>query len=425
MAYIDCCTPSLPDSAPRGGPLRRLTRRLALLLAPALVVAALGCREDATSPSGPEPGPVLATTAVALSFRQVSVGVGHTCGVTTDSLAYCWGRSDRGQIGDGKVDILDRLAPVAVVGGLRFLQVSAGLDHTCGVTTDNRAYCWGTNGSGRLGDGTTTDRPSPVAVAGGLKFRGVTAGHRHTCGVTTDDRAYCWGFNRDGRLGDGTTSRRLMPVPVAGGLRFRQVNTTTISAGIPGPHTCGTTTGDVAYCWGANGAGQIGDGTTIDRLTPVPVAGGLRFSHVRAGGLHTCGVTTDDRAYCWGSNGVGQLGDGTTTHRLTPVVVAGGLQFGLVRAGSQYTCGVARGHVAYCWGANFDGLLGDGTTIQRLTPVAVAGGLEFRGVSAGGSNTCGVTTGSAAYCWGTNNFGQLGDGTRITRLTPVPVAGAL
>jgi alpha-tubulin suppressor-like RCC1 family protein len=411
MAYIDRCT--------------RFTRGLIAVLAPALVVAALGCREDAASPTAPETRPALdIIVAHALSFRQVSVGGGHTCGVTTDSLAYCWGRSDRGQIGDGKVDLLGRLTPVAVVGGLRFLQVSAGLSHTCGVTTDNRAYCWGTNGSGRLGDGTAgTVRPRPVAVAGGLRFRGVTAGHVHTCGVTTGDRAYCWGFNRDGRLGDGTTVRRLTPVPVAGGLRFRQVNTTTISVGVGVPHTCGTTTRNVAYCWGLNGFGQIGDGTTIDRLRPVPVAGGLRFRHVRAGDAHTCGVTTDDRAYCWGNNIIGQLGDGTTTSSPTPVAVAGGLQFGLVRAGWRYTCTVTRGNLAYCWGLNASGLLGDGTTTDRSTPVAVAGGLKFRSVSAGSSHTCGVTTGSVAYCWGTNNFGQLGDGTRETSLTPTPVSG--
>jgi alpha-tubulin suppressor-like RCC1 family protein len=413
---------------PRAGPARRLTCRLAYIFGPILVVAALGCREN-ESPTAPGAGPALATVpAAALSFRQVSVGSRHACGVTTDSLAYCWGGNDRGQIGDGKLDLLARLTPVAVVGGLRFVQVSAGVDHTCGVTTGHRAYCWGFNGSGRLGDGTAANtRPAPVAVAGGLLFQGVTAGRQHTCGVTTDNRAYCWGFNRDGRLGDGTTVRRLTPVRVAGGLRFRQVNTT--GSTVPGSHTCGTTTGDVAYCWGANGDGQLGDGTAINHGTPVPVAGGLRFRHVRAGIRHSCGVTTDDRAYCWGHNFFSQLGDGTTTSRLTPVAVAGGLQFGQVRVGAFYSCGVTLSNVAYCWGSNESGQLGDGTTTNRLTPVAVAGGLKFRlgdrGVSAGAAATCGVAVDNRAFCWGSNSGAQLGDGTLIQRLTPVPVAGPM
>jgi len=423
------CTLSLPDfPLRRGGQVCRLIRRLFPALAPAIVVAALGCREDAESPTAPAVGPALAATAAtALSFLQVSGGANHTCGVTLDSLAYCWGAGGFGQLGAGG-DVLGSLTPIAVAGGLRFIQVSAGIEHTCGVTTGHRAYCWGLNGSGRLGDGTAGNtRLTPVAVAGGLLFQGVAAGHRHTCGVTTDNRAYCWGFNRDGRLGDGTTVRRLTPVRVAGGLRFRQVSASTNAFTLP--QTCGTTTGDVAYCWGGNALGQIGDGTTIDRLTPVPVAGGLRFRHVRAGLKHTCGLTTDDRAYCWGFNFSGQLGDGTQSPSFTPVAVAGGLLFGVVRVGWDFSCGVTTGNLAYCWGLNGGGTLGDGTTSDRLTPVPVVGGLEFRqgnrGITVGIGHTCGVTTRDQAYCWGSNSSGQLGDGTTTRRLTPVPVAGPM
>ena len=166
--------PPLPEPPPRrGGPVRRLIRRLAPVLAPALLVAALGCREDAESPTAPEPGPALKTTqAQTLPFRQVSAG---TCGVTPDHRAYCWGDNFLGQLGDGTTT--DRLTPVAVAGGLRFREVSTGFVHTCGVTPDDRAYCWGLNASGQLGDGTTTNRLTPVAVAGGLRFRQVTAGN--------------------------------------------------------------------------------------------------------------------------------------------------------------------------------------------------------------------------------------------------------
>jgi alpha-tubulin suppressor-like RCC1 family protein len=381
------------------------------------MVAALGCREDAQSPTAPAPEPALdMTPAQALAFRQVSAGQSTTCGITLNDRAYCWGT---GALGGSTGP---RLTPVAVVGGHRFLQVSTGTDHSCGVTQYNRAYCWGNNTSGQLGDGTTADfRPTPVRVVGGLRFRLVDAANHHTCGVTTENRAYCWGGNIFGEIGDGTRGTpRPRPVPVSGGLRFRQVNAALL-------HTCGVTLHDRAYCWGLNSQGQLGGGPEGDlSLTPVRVVGGLRFRRVIAGFSHTCGVTPGDQAYCWGGNFFGQLGDGTTTMRQMPLPVAGGLQFRQVAAaGQHHTCGVTVDDRAYCWGWNRDGQLGNGSTItQSRRPVAVAGGLSFRQVSAHFNHTCGVTVGNVAYCWGLNSDGQLGDGTTNTRLTPVRVAGA-
>jgi alpha-tubulin suppressor-like RCC1 family protein len=178
-------------------------------------VAALGCREGAESPTAPEPAPALDITAAhTLSFRQVSTGSGHTCGGTTNNWAYCWGFNLFGQLGDGTTTILS-VTPVAVAGGLQFRQVSAGNDYTCGVTTDSLAYCWGINRIGELGDGTTTDRLTPVPVAGGLQFRQVDEGSHYSCAVTTGDQAFCWGQNSLGELGDSTTTNRLTPVAVA------------------------------------------------------------------------------------------------------------------------------------------------------------------------------------------------------------------
>jgi alpha-tubulin suppressor-like RCC1 family protein len=388
--------------------------RFVPVLSLALVVAALGCREDAQSPTAPELRPALAIRpAHGLSFRQVSAGLFHACGVTAGNLVYCWGQNSRGQLGDGTTT--QRLTPVAVAGGLRFRQVSAGDENTCGVTTGNIAYCWGWNINGRLGDGTTTDRLTPVAVAGGLRFRQVSA-DGVACGLTTRDVAYCWGRNASGRLGDGTTTDSPTPVAVAGGLRFRQ-----LSASAGSVHTCGVTRSNLAYCWGSNFQGQLGDGTISPRMTPVPVAGGLRFREVSVSGFHTCGVTPGNVAYCWGQNSEGELGDGTTQDvHPTPIAVAGGLRFREVTTGTYHTCGVATGNVAYCWGNNFNFQLGNGGSgDDGLTPGPVAGGLRFLQLSAGGDHTCGVANGNLAYCWG---VGGLGDGTTDPSQTPVAVA---
>jgi alpha-tubulin suppressor-like RCC1 family protein len=350
-----------------------------------------------------------------LTFAAVDAGGFHTCGVTTSGAAYCWGSNVFGQFGDGTTT--DRTTPVLVSGGLTFAVVSAGPHHTCGVTTSGVAYCWGDNFWGQLGDGNHgRGRNTPGLVSGGLTFAAVSAGGDHTCGVTMNGVAYCWGRNLEGQLGDGTTTFRATPGLVSGGLTFAVV-----SAGTT--YTCGVTTSGVAYCWGYNGFGQLGDGTTTFRTAPVLVSGGLTFAAVNAGGGHTCGVTTSDVAYCWGWNLLGQLGDGTTADGTTPGLVSGGLTFAAVSAGTGigHTCGVTTSGVAYCWGYNVYGQLGDGTTADRTTPVLVSGGLTFAAVDAGVQRTCGVTTSGVAYCWGRNLHGALGDGTQIDRLVPVPV----
>jgi alpha-tubulin suppressor-like RCC1 family protein len=390
------------------------------------MLAVLGCGDDAESLTGPGAEPALSTTTAPLSFRQISAGTFHSCGVTTDNLAYCWGQDAYGELGHG-TQAADGYSstPIQVAGGLHFLQVSAGNNYSCGVTTDERAYCWGENVYGKLGDGTYTPRATPVAVVGGHRFRQVDAGGSHTCGVTPSDEAFCWGYNRYGQLGDSSEfNQRKRPVRVAGGLTFRRV----IAGDL---HTCGVTTGYRAYCWGDGGHGEIGDGKTYPRRTPRLVTGGLSFRQVhagrssRAGGAHSCGVTTDNRAYCWGANGEGQLGDGSTIQRLKPVAVAGGLQFNGISPGADHTCGVTTGSSAYCWGWKYYGQLGDGSERgdgARLSPVAVVGGLQFSAVSAGRDHTCGVTTGNAGYCWGQDSAGELGDGSQTTTSTPVAVA---
>ncbi len=397
-----------------------------LLLAGSLLLPA--CRNDVSSPTS-ESVPALeagAATAVStpLSFRQVSVGASHTCGVTTDDRAYCWGSNGDGQLGIGRpVSNPDgdfSTAPIAVAGGFRFLWVDAGTDFACGLATDERAYCWGANGLAQLGDNTRTSRSLPTAVRGGRRFRQLRSGHTHTCGVTYADVVFCWGDNSSGQLGDGTFHALRVPVQVIGGVRFRQVLT-------GGLHTCAMTQADQGYCWGNNDFGQLGDGTFTRRPMPVRISGGLLFPRLSAGDTHSCGVTADRRAYCWGSGRRGALGDGTFGRRFVPGPVSGGLRFiNGVNAGNQRTCGVTSSNIAYCWGSNGLGGLGDGTQTDRPRPTRVAGGLGFRGldVSTLGWTTCGVTTADRGYCWGNNFLGQVGNGRHAdTPFVPTAVVG--
>lgn len=253
-------------------------------------------------------------------FTALSAGGYHTCGLTTAGAAYCWGLNYRGEVGDGTTTNQSAPTAVGTPAGVTFVALTVGGAHTCGLTAAGAAYCWGDNGNGQVGDGTATNRtaPTPLTVPDGVGYVALTAGNEHTCGLTPAGAAYCWGRNQRGQLGDSTTTNRGTPTRVAAppGVAF-----VALTAG--GNHTCGRTRTGAAYCWGANESGELGDGTAADRLAPTAVAAppGVAFAALSAGSVHSCGLTGAGAAYCWGDNGTGEIGDGTTTQRLTPTPV--------------------------------------------------------------------------------------------------------
>jgi alpha-tubulin suppressor-like RCC1 family protein len=396
--------------------------------AAALLLIATACSDSQSPGDVAEPAPSAAATVAAapLAFTQVTGGDGLTCGLTADSLAWCWGYNESGQLGTGFITGPEDCTgaagpfacgtrPVAVAGGLRFRQVSAGSFHVCGVTGDYRAWCWG---SGPLGNGSGGDSPVPVPVAGGHRFRTVAAGGGHSCGVSlTDGLAWCWGANWSGQLGDGSRQTRTTPVAVAGGHRFRQ-----LTAG--SNHSCGVTPGGAAWCWGWNRSGELGDSTGPgQRARPVRVAGPGGYRQIDAGSYHTCAVTTAGQAWCWGDGRYGQLGNNRRYLSFWPRRVAGGHSFGRISAGVFFTCAEATDRRAWCWGSNSFGEVGDGSTTDRLTPTAVSGGHSFAQLDAGGWHVCARTSAGAAWCWGDGFFGALGNGTSgFDAISPAPVA---
>ncbi len=342
--------------------------------------------------------------AVGLTFESVDAGDSHTCAVTSGGT-YCWGFWYPNQ------DSVPQL-----VGGPVFVEVSSGRFHNCGRTAAGAVYCWGFNGRGALGNGTTEDSRVPVLVGGGLTFASVSAGGFHTCALTPSGAAYCWGSDAQGQLGNGAYADSPAPVPVSGGLVFRSV-----SAGLS--HTCGVTRSDEAYCWGSGFAGELGNeavqiGET--RNTPVIVSGGLSFAAVSAGFNITCGVTNAQSGYCWG-NGEGGVGDGKFAVESTPALVVGGLSFTAVSAGRSHACSlVTTTPGIQCWGANASGQVGDGTTDPRLTAILIDVGARPTAVTASETHSCALT-GSGLLCWGANDAGELGDGTRAQRTVPTRV----
>jgi alpha-tubulin suppressor-like RCC1 family protein len=374
-------------------------------------------------------GSTLEPVQAPLAVVMVSTGSDHTCALTDQGVAYCWGWGDAGALGNAQ--LTSSSIPVPVVTTLRFRALSAGQAHTCGLAEDGTAHCWGWNPYFQRGNAVDTATARPVPVSGGHVFTSLDSGAHHTCALKADGSAWCWGYNRFGQLGDGSTSTPGEPVAVRTGQRFNQ-----ISAG--GYHTCGVATNDTGpnvFCWGLNTVGQVGAGTDASISTiPVPAASPVRLSSVSAGSDHTCGLT-NQVLYCWGGNAHGQLANGGAFPEglpgaTSPMPSPTPVRVQSVSAGTYSSCGIATDGRAYCWGRGGSGQLGNGNTVDHYHPQGIMlqpthlGGsdlLTFRTISAGSRHACGSTLENVVYCWGNGSVGQLGRPATPTALLPLRV----
>jgi alpha-tubulin suppressor-like RCC1 family protein/signal transduction histidine kinase len=389
----------------------------------------------------PNQGPVGGSQSVTITGQNFTVGVqevsnvssgaNHSCGIY-DSQAYCWGINTYGQLGNNSTNASS--VPVAVdtsgvLAGKTILSIEAGDGQTCAIASDNQAYCWGYNAQGQLGINSTTTSYKPVAVTttgvlAGKTISSITTGGNHTCAIASDNQAYCWGYNAQGQLGNNSTTTSSSPVAVAttGVLNGKTVSSITTGAN----HTCVVASDNLAYCWGFNTYGQLGNNSTAQSAVPVAVdtygsIAGKTISSIAAGASHTCVVASDNQAHCWGDGGSGQLGNNSTTTSSVPVAavttgVLNGKTVSSITTGANHTCVVASDNLAYCWGYNPYGQLGNNSTTRSAVPVAVTAsgvlaGKKISSLTGGGNYTCASTIDKQAYCWGYNIYGQLGDNT--------------
>ena len=368
----------------------------------------------------PDPG------AYSVHLTRLAAGVYHTCGESSDDKIYCWGANGSGRLGDGST--LDRSTPVAVQipAGVTLSGVSAGGAHTCANASNGSVYCWGSNSFGQVGDGTTSARNTPVAVQApaGVALSGVSAGGNHTCANGSDGKVYCWGYNSLGQVGDSTNTTRYTPVAVKAP---EGVSLSGVAAGAG--HSCAEGSNGQLYCWGSNNSGRLGDGTNTNSPAPVAVLApsGVTLTGVSTRDNFTCAQGSDGKVYCWGNNVAGRLGDGTTTEHWTPVAVQApaGVSLSAVSAGSGHACANGSNGKVYCWGTGLFGRIGNGSTGNSLIPaaVSVSEGVTLSGVTSGGYHSCAVSAAGPAYCWGQSQWGRLGDGRTSDSSVPVFVAG--
>lgn len=374
--------------------------------------------------------------------EQVATGGSHTCTIDSEDHAYCWGYNFYGQL--GSLYVLGYIAvPIAVYNSGVLVdkdvdQISAGEEHNCSIASDGKVYCWGRNNYGQLGNNTTIDSAFPVAVdttgvLAGKTITQVASGYRHSCAATSDGGVYCWGYNYRGQLGNSSTTNS--SVPVAVDMSGVLVGKTVVGVDAGYYHSCAVTSDGLAYCWGYNSNGQLGNTSTAQSTVPVAVTtsgalSGKTVTQISVGYYHSCVVTLDNLAFCWGINTYGRLGDNSTTQRTSPVAVytsgaLSGKSVTQIEAGAVFTCAVASGQ-AYCWGYNSHGQLGNNSTAQSIFPVTVdvsgvLSGKTVARISAGGYHSCASTSDGGVYCWGYNLDRQLGNGLTSDSLVPSAV----
>jgi alpha-tubulin suppressor-like RCC1 family protein len=447
-------------------------------VAPALAVLVAACEFPSAGRLPCGPGGACADGNVCLDqlcvpepascAKAVSAGLEHTCAIRDDGTAWCWGRNEVGQLGDGSRE--DRTSPTKVATDTLFVAIDAGHDHTCAIADDKTVWCWGSNASGQLTSGALGLMPSQARELTGIKA--ITSGAAYSCALAENGDVSCWGLNHFGQLGNNSTQESDLPVRTLGG-----VVATALDAS--GDTTCAIAAGSQPslYCWGENSSGQFADRSTVLHRMPVAVPG-LDAAQVAVGEDSICALTSDgdvqcagdisfgqlgnplavigkfarvdlqvkasaialgphfgcataerdgdypQSAWCWGSNGFYQLSSSTNSVEGSPIrtdyenVAA-------LSAGGQHLCALSATGGITCSGLNNRGQVGDGTRTTQSEPTVVIEGLAgVTSLAAGGAHSCAVTGGSV-MCWGHNSFGQLGDGTTTRRSRPVRVAGVV
>ena len=395
-----------------------------------------------------------------IRFSQISGSANgsFSLAVGSDGNAYAWGYNGNGQLGDGTID--DKHAPVMVrkpdrktypdlPADFTYLQVSAGGSHSLAVGSDGNVYAWGSNDSGRLGDGTGSTRYAPVRVKtpdrktypdlpADFTYLQVSAGFSHSLALGNDGNVYAWGSNYNGQLGNGTTSYSGQSTPVR--VRTPDRNTypdlpadfTYLQVSAGASHSLAVGSDGYAWAWGYNSDGRLGDGTTTDRYTPVRVKtpdrntypdlpADFTYLQVSAGYQHSLAVGSDGYAWAWGYNGYGQLGNNSYSNSSVPVRVhdpaspkdkSKGLQAAQVSAGANHSLALGSDGNAYAWGYNYNGQLGDNSTDSKSVPVPVSFNLALviTGVRFDQTPASGLTR---------------GDGGSVTVLTPAHQPGTV
>ena len=459
------------------------------------------------------------------AIEAIYLGANHSAAISSTGRIFTWGSNTSGQLGDGT--LIHKSTPIDITNRFgidsddQVSILSLGTNHSSLLSASGRLFTWGDNGSGRLGDGTTTSKLVPTEISERFnlteseKIVNISMGGNHASALTSSGRLFMWGSNTSGQLGDGTITSRSLPTEITHHFQMAlNEHITGVSLGMN--HSAAISSLGRMFIWGHNGSGQLGDGTLIQKSYPIDITSqfGLAFNEkivsLSLGATHSSAVSSGSKLWTWGDNGSGRLGDGTTINKTTPVEVKSQepdlvltqsydygidiipyapIQEGSTFSGWSLTIDMSTGyefetmparhlvlyakwetnaydmkfqifedyqslatitmhanetiiqissgdlHAAaltslgrvFSWGSNTYGQLGDGTTVDRLKPVDVTpyfnlnGNEKIIGISLGAYHSSAVTSTGRLFTWGTNGYGQLGDGTTMTKTLPMEI----
>lgn len=375
-----------------------------------------------------------------------TVSQNRSCMIRDVGQLYCWGYGYRG---DGSVigqtNIPSLITNTGLLSGKTVKAISdSNFGHTCVVASDDNAYCWGNNNKGQLGNNSITTSLIPVAVdvsgvLSGKTIKSITTSQQSTCVIASDEKAYCWGYNNYGELGNNSITDSRVPVAVdtSGVLNGKTIKY--IASSIEDWAVCVVASDNKPYCWGYNGYGMLGNGTNTDSRVPVAVdtsgvLNGKSIKSVHVANTFACAISMEGLAYCWGFGSNGQRGDGQTTNVNIPTAVstAGVLSGKTIKSlsvGYSFACVVASDNQVYCWGWNgsYGSLGNNNSPTQTNTPytvenTGVLNGKNLDSVVSGMFHSCVLASDKSVSCWGYGNFGQLGNNSISSRNYPVSVS---
>jgi alpha-tubulin suppressor-like RCC1 family protein len=345
-------------------------------------------------------------------WTKISGSLGFSLGIKADGTLWSWGSNKFGQLGLG--DTLNRLKPVRVGLDSNWVEINSGIYHSIGLKSDGSILVWGSNNFFQLGDSGSNMSKSPVKVSSKLDvWLNISAGKNHTLGLKTTGTLLAWGSNAFGELGIGTTSNKVSPVEINS-----EHNWTNIAAG--NNFSLALKSDGSLWSWGFNSNGELGLGNNIQIDKPKQIGTERDWVSIAAGANHSLFLKSNGTLWVSGKNDKGQLGDGTKTDRNIPTKVKTDSNWVSIVAGQEYSFGIKSNGTLWAWGNNKDGALGLGDTINQVVPKQVTGG-NWISIDAG-LHTMGLKSDGTLWAWGKGTDGQLGNGKNQNELSPLKIS---
>ncbi len=354
---------------------------------------------------------------------QVTAGDQHTCGITNDGTLYCWGNNASGEIGNGDENNLSQNIPVNISTDSVWSSIATGAGHSCAINQgDFSLWCWGNNDNSQQGypsTDNTRDKTKASEVEVTTDWLKIATSDTHTCAIKTDGTLWCWGDNSQSQLGDGGTAEGTTPKQIASSQLW-------LSISLGNNYSCGIKDDSTLWCWGSSSS-PLGQ-TSLGHTTPSQVDTAEDWlAHqtkdtLATSDTHACAIKTDDTLWCWGDNSFGQLGNGTTIASIVPIKV-GEDTWDTISVANEYSCGFKKNDnlTLWCWGNNANFMLGHDSS-DNTQPSAVDVNFGWQAISTGNTHACAIrSSDETLWCWGSNSDGQIGhDPTIVTEPSTVP-----